>query len=538
MEGSSANGGTRSPPIRHLPLFDCLISYHHTDVALVRSTCECLRKRGLSCWIDYDEINGGDDWRDRIPDALSRSTCVVIFFGPGTPGKWQMEEWRYLSHQCIETNKRFIPVTIAGATIPPDLSLATRIPIELKDDVIDPDILDRLVAAIRNRRGVRPNGEHLILVEVESLGPTCFVAVPLEGDREVFAVLKSAAEQAGLQVVQTVDGTDRSVFAPDPIRAIQSATVLIADCTRHPVTNQPDSNVMFQIGVARSVGKSVIAVTNSPIQPKSILNINPSAIVEFDPQELNTTGQLLDSLSTMIADRLSRQRAGLIEDGNEGIAVALRDVLHMQTAFWEDYEHLFSFGLKLNSSFREVSRFTHALKRAVEILYFDVTNIPPHGHLKRNRSDVQLALEEFVQVHHKHVVKLLEAAAVDWPVIGAAFKRMRRRSRERVSRLLENAQAYCDLLRGDVDGYQNACQPILDEVSCDANRDRDRTTHLRSQVDTLADYLDHIPVHSYEMMMRLLELMKNQPTTGDKRDDDRYPGTVAHAQSERTRRAP
>jgi formylglycine-generating enzyme required for sulfatase activity len=59
-----------------------MISYSHSDRALVEKLATDLRERGLTVWIDFKGIQGGDDWRQSIVDGVSASGLVLLIVSP------------------------------------------------------------------------------------------------------------------------------------------------------------------------------------------------------------------------------------------------------------------------------------------------------------------------------------------------------------------------------------------------------------------------------------------------------------------------
>ncbi len=59
------------------------VSYSRTDAEVVQSICAALVARGISIWIDQNEIQGGEDILARINSGLEESKIFVAFVGDG-----------------------------------------------------------------------------------------------------------------------------------------------------------------------------------------------------------------------------------------------------------------------------------------------------------------------------------------------------------------------------------------------------------------------------------------------------------------------
>ncbi len=104
-------------------VYDAFVSYNSKDAPTVEDVSRRLVDAfGLHVWKDNWELSGGDDWIDRLPQAISSSKCVLAFVGPNGMGPWHREEikvglQRAVRHKSI----RVIPVALPGAPAALDL---------------------------------------------------------------------------------------------------------------------------------------------------------------------------------------------------------------------------------------------------------------------------------------------------------------------------------------------------------------------------------------------------------------------------------
>jgi hypothetical protein len=90
---------------------DIFLSYSRADRALAEKFVETASRRGVNVWFD-EKIEGGEDWRATIVDALGSSKALVILFSDHSNASTQL-----IKELAIADNlkKRVIPVLIADA---------------------------------------------------------------------------------------------------------------------------------------------------------------------------------------------------------------------------------------------------------------------------------------------------------------------------------------------------------------------------------------------------------------------------------------
>lgn len=89
------------------------ISYSHEDRQIARNLIE-----GLSpyhdCWIDSDDIRGGDNWQKSIDSAIAR--CDVFLF----LASWQSLESSHCQHEvevALRRRKKIIPIVLVNPIV-------------------------------------------------------------------------------------------------------------------------------------------------------------------------------------------------------------------------------------------------------------------------------------------------------------------------------------------------------------------------------------------------------------------------------------
>ncbi|MBI1338859.1 TIR domain-containing protein [bacterium] len=89
-------------------MYDIFVSYRRSDRAFVDQLVQRLQARGVSVWYD-SQIEGGDDWREKIVAALTDSDMLVILFSEDANNSRQLKKELAVADQL---EKPVVPVLI------------------------------------------------------------------------------------------------------------------------------------------------------------------------------------------------------------------------------------------------------------------------------------------------------------------------------------------------------------------------------------------------------------------------------------------
>lgn len=91
------------------------ISYSREDYLVKEVFRRALEKVNLKVWSDNEKIEFGDNWKDKIVQALKECRCVVLLASPDAlVSKWVREELTIAE----SLNKKIFPVMIRGEELP------------------------------------------------------------------------------------------------------------------------------------------------------------------------------------------------------------------------------------------------------------------------------------------------------------------------------------------------------------------------------------------------------------------------------------
>jgi hypothetical protein len=159
------------------------ICYSRKDSAVVREIDRELRLRGVSTWIDTEDIPPGANWDRSIDDALRDTPCLMVFLSSSSVASDEVQgEWSL----ALDEDKAVIPVLLEDCEVP--RRLRARQHIELFERPLDSGRLDRLAATLRDQYGSQSDA-------VGGRGDP--VASPAEpaGDRDIEAAPRGAATE-------------------------------------------------------------------------------------------------------------------------------------------------------------------------------------------------------------------------------------------------------------------------------------------------------------------------------------------------------
>lgn len=152
--------------------YDVFLSYNSADHKEVERLAAELKARGCRCFLDRWYLRPGRDWVAALESALSRSSSMAIFLGPGELGRWQQRERAWGLDQLASRRDAFpvIPVLLPDSE-PPVGFLQQLMWIDLRGSGAESERLsaadekvqlDRLAGAIRGESDSQPRSAEVM----------------------------------------------------------------------------------------------------------------------------------------------------------------------------------------------------------------------------------------------------------------------------------------------------------------------------------------------------------------------------------------
>jgi hypothetical protein len=90
------------------------ISYSHETKALAKKVGEALKRAGLEAWNHEQEILPGDNWAQKIAQALEESQAMVVLLSPDSLDSTMVRREIEYALSSKHFNKRLIPVLVGS----------------------------------------------------------------------------------------------------------------------------------------------------------------------------------------------------------------------------------------------------------------------------------------------------------------------------------------------------------------------------------------------------------------------------------------
>lgn len=119
---------------REKQAFDVFLSHNSKDKPGVRALAALLTERGISVWIDEEQLIPGRPWQPLLEKGIKESATGAVLVGADGVGPWENEEMQGLLQFVVQEKKPVIPVLLPGAPGKPDppLFLSNRTWVDLR----------------------------------------------------------------------------------------------------------------------------------------------------------------------------------------------------------------------------------------------------------------------------------------------------------------------------------------------------------------------------------------------------------------------
>jgi CHASE2 domain-containing sensor protein len=105
---------------------DVFLSHNSQDKPAVRALAAALRRRGLTVWVDEQELAPGRPWQEGLEEVIQTVRSAAVMLGPSGLGPWEIEEMRACLSEGVDRDLPIIPVLLPGAPAEPRLPLFLR----------------------------------------------------------------------------------------------------------------------------------------------------------------------------------------------------------------------------------------------------------------------------------------------------------------------------------------------------------------------------------------------------------------------------
>lgn len=134
--------------------FDIFLAHNSVDRVTIVKLGSNLRARGISPWIDVEQVPPGRWFQDVLQSVVRRVSSVAVVIGTSGLGRWQAAELRASISRCVEDGIPVIPVLLPGVKeIPSNLLFLRELNAVAFEHSVDEDVpLQRLAWGITGRK--------------------------------------------------------------------------------------------------------------------------------------------------------------------------------------------------------------------------------------------------------------------------------------------------------------------------------------------------------------------------------------------------
>lgn len=121
--------------------FDVFLCHNSSDKPAVRELADQLRERGLSVWLDEEQLRPGMPWQVALEKQIGTIKAAAVCIGESGVGPWQQLEMRAFLSELLRRNAPVIPVILSSAgDATPELPIFLRQVtwVDLRRDSPDP----------------------------------------------------------------------------------------------------------------------------------------------------------------------------------------------------------------------------------------------------------------------------------------------------------------------------------------------------------------------------------------------------------------
>jgi len=127
------------------------ISHSRQNGGAALKLSERLTRKGVKVWLDICELEAGQDWNERVAEAIRSADAFLVLVGPSqAPDRSQNFEWQQITEleYYLDATKPIVPVVMGSAEVPG--FLRTRQCLTVDPSAIDfDDLAARIAGALQ-----------------------------------------------------------------------------------------------------------------------------------------------------------------------------------------------------------------------------------------------------------------------------------------------------------------------------------------------------------------------------------------------------
>lgn len=126
------------------------LAHNSQDKPQVRIVADALKQKGISTWLDEEQIPPGVLFQEHLQKAIAEIDYALIFIGKGGVGQWQAIEIQSFFSKLVSSRIPVIPVLLPGVKkLPEDMVFLRELNyVRFPDDIRDQNTINKIVWGI------------------------------------------------------------------------------------------------------------------------------------------------------------------------------------------------------------------------------------------------------------------------------------------------------------------------------------------------------------------------------------------------------
>jgi len=323
------------------------ISYSRKDIDLANYIADEFRKRGADVFIDYQNIQAGQNFPRRIADEIDTSDSLIFLLSKHSViSQWVIREIEYADQQ----KKLIIPVALDSTGLPPELFFLNRIDrVDLTGSTQGQSIEDglrRLFRALSLPEGV------IKFPTVPVVPPATQIALATEEDtklpkgidrkkfyRLLIGIVVAFVIMSILALIATIQNQQVPSVTP-------TTQIVVNPTDAQPPTEEPTLDIVFIVATLDAQGTAGVRATNIVSTTQAVIDATatatlwtntPTPTATFTP---NITASI-DAFQTQRAATSTAQFA-LDQTATTTALIQLAENGVQSNADWQPYSQTFN----------------------------------------------------------------------------------------------------------------------------------------------------------------------------------------------------
>ena len=287
-----------------------------------------------------------------------------------------------------------------------------------------------------------------IVVSVPTPRPVAFIAVPFSEEfRNIQDSIVTAVTATGLTPKLLNLNPDHAEFLKGIFEHTREATIVIAVCSPETTGGYPNPNVMYELGLAHSIGKSTVILTSDiSLLPA---DLRARTAVTYSPGKENSKS-FVNRLEAEIHRAKDRVKDRLIENGCPDVSVArARHRIVLNPEAWDCFIQILSAAKDVHHYFQDLdTSYVDSLFSPVD----EIVNNPSAVSFDRE-NEIQKAWYSYAYQYDRLWTRFLSQHEEICQRVNDSFEKLNALSDTATQPLLDESHRFFDTINTDLEEF-------------------------------------------------------------------------------------